>query len=49
LRRDSLYKGEVGVALLAAELDAPEDACMPLYEAAARQDSTSLASPTSGA
>lgn len=35
LRRDSLYKGEVGVALLAAELEAPADACMPLYEAAA--------------
>jgi eukaryotic-like serine/threonine-protein kinase len=33
LRRDSLYKGEVGVALLAADLDAPEHACMPLFEA----------------
>lgn len=31
LRRDSLYKGEVGVALLAAELEAPEHACMPLF------------------
>jgi eukaryotic-like serine/threonine-protein kinase len=31
LRRDSLYKGDVGVALLAAELDAPERACMPLF------------------
>jgi hypothetical protein len=33
LRRDSLYKGEVGVALLAADLEAPEHACMPLFEA----------------
>jgi eukaryotic-like serine/threonine-protein kinase len=33
LRRDSLYKGEVGVALLAADLQAPEYACMPLFEA----------------
>jgi serine/threonine-protein kinase len=32
LRRDSLYKGEVGIALLAAELDDPEHACMPLFE-----------------
>jgi len=31
LRRDSLYKGEIGVALLAAELDRPEYACMPLF------------------
>lgn len=31
LRRDSLYKGEVGAALLAAELAAPEDARMPLF------------------
>jgi serine/threonine-protein kinase len=32
LRRDSLYKGEVGVALLVAELELPEHACMPLFE-----------------
>jgi eukaryotic-like serine/threonine-protein kinase len=32
LRRDSLYKGEVGIALLAAELERPEHACMPLFE-----------------
>ena len=32
LRRDSLYKGEVGIALLAAELERPEQACMPLFE-----------------
>ncbi|HEY3830444.1 MAG TPA: lanthionine synthetase LanC family protein [Solirubrobacteraceae bacterium] len=31
LRRDSLYKGEVGAALLSAELSAPEHACMPLF------------------
>lgn len=31
LRRDSLYKGDVGVAVLAADLQAPEFACMPLY------------------
>ena len=28
---DSLYKGEVGVALLVAELNAPEQAVMPLF------------------
>jgi serine/threonine protein kinase len=33
LRRDSLYKGEVGVALLTADLQAPEHACMPLFDA----------------
>jgi serine/threonine-protein kinase len=33
LRRDSLYKGDVGVALLAADLQAPEYACMPLFDA----------------
>jgi serine/threonine-protein kinase len=32
LRRDSLYKGEVGVAVLAAELTRPEWAAMPLFE-----------------
>jgi serine/threonine-protein kinase len=31
LRRDSLYKGDIGVALLAAELETPERACMPLF------------------
>ncbi len=31
LHRDSLYKGEVGVALLAADLDQPELSCMPLF------------------
>jgi eukaryotic-like serine/threonine-protein kinase len=31
LRRDSLYKGEVGVALLTADLDQPELSCMPLF------------------
>lgn len=30
--RDSLYKGEVGVALLAGCLDRPELSCMPLFE-----------------
>jgi len=29
-RRDSLLKGEVGVALLAVELERPHEACMPL-------------------
>lgn len=29
---ESLYKGEVGVALLAAELSAPETSCMPFFE-----------------
>ena len=32
LRRDSLYKGELGVALLTEELDRPDCAAMPLYE-----------------
>jgi serine/threonine-protein kinase len=32
LRRDSLYNGEVGVALLAADLDDPLHSCLPLYE-----------------
>lgn len=32
IREDSLYKGSVGVAVLAAELDRPEDSCMPLFE-----------------
>ena len=32
LRRDSLYKGELGVALLTEELDRPEYAAMPLFE-----------------
>ncbi len=31
--RDRLYKGEIGVALLAAELEQPEQARMPLFEA----------------
>jgi eukaryotic-like serine/threonine-protein kinase len=32
LRRDSLYKGEIGVALLAADLEDPSHSCMPLFE-----------------
>ena len=32
LRPDSLYKGEVGTALLVGELDTPEFARMPLYD-----------------
>ena len=32
LRRDSLCKGEVGVALLMADLQMPEQARMPLFE-----------------
>lgn len=31
-RRDSLYKGEVGVALLVADLEEPSHACVPLFE-----------------
>jgi serine/threonine-protein kinase len=31
-RRDSLYKGEVGVALLVEELDGALPAGLPLYE-----------------
>lgn len=32
LAPESLYKGEIGVALLASELSAPETACMPFFE-----------------
>ncbi|HYO99603.1 MAG TPA: lanthionine synthetase LanC family protein [Pyrinomonadaceae bacterium] len=32
-RRASLYKGDVGIALLAEELSQPELSCMPLFEA----------------
>lgn len=32
LKRDSLYKGEVGVALLIADLERPELSCMPLFD-----------------
>jgi serine/threonine-protein kinase len=32
LRRDSLYKGEIGVALLLADLERPELSCMPLFD-----------------
>lgn len=33
LRRDSLYKGEAGVALLLADPEQPELSCMPLFDA----------------
>lgn len=32
LRRDSLYKGEVGVAALLVDLERPDDAAMPFYD-----------------
>jgi serine/threonine-protein kinase len=32
LRRDSLYKGDIGVAALIADLDRPDDAAMPFYD-----------------
>jgi serine/threonine-protein kinase len=32
LAPESLYKGEMGVALLASEVSAPEAACMPFFE-----------------
>lgn len=32
LRPESLYKGDVGIAVLAADLDSPEHAYMPLFE-----------------
>lgn len=32
LRRDGLYKGEVGVAVLATDLSRPQAACMPFFE-----------------
>ena len=31
-RTESLYKGEIGIAVLAADLERPEQACMPLFE-----------------
>jgi eukaryotic-like serine/threonine-protein kinase len=33
LRPNSLYRGDVGIALLAADLTRPETGCMPLFEA----------------
>jgi serine/threonine-protein kinase len=36
LRRDSLYKGEVGIALLAADLERPEHSSMPLFDSEVR-------------
>jgi hypothetical protein len=32
LRPDSLYKGEIGLALLVVDLERPQHACMPLFE-----------------
>jgi serine/threonine-protein kinase len=32
MRNDSLYKGDLGIALLTADLSSPEMACMPLFE-----------------
>jgi serine/threonine-protein kinase len=32
LRPESLYKGELGLAVLTADLARPEQACMPLFE-----------------
>jgi len=31
-RTESLYKGELGIAVLAADLERPEQSCMPLFE-----------------
>ena len=31
-RPNSLYKGEIGVALLAADIEKPEQSCMPFFE-----------------
>ena len=39
--RDSLYKGALGVALLASELDRPATAAMPLFEPARFNDEVS--------
>jgi serine/threonine protein kinase len=33
VRMDGLYKGQIGAALLCADVQAPESACMPLFEA----------------
>jgi serine/threonine-protein kinase len=32
IRPDSLYKGNVGIAVLAADLEHPESACMPFFD-----------------
>ncbi|HEY6350135.1 MAG TPA: lanthionine synthetase LanC family protein [Candidatus Angelobacter sp.] len=32
LRPESLYKGDLGIVLLAADLERPERACMPMFE-----------------
>ena len=32
LQRDSLYKGEIGVALLIADMEQPELSCTPLFD-----------------
>ena len=32
LRRDSLYKGEIGVAVFAADLSRPSESAMPFYD-----------------
>jgi eukaryotic-like serine/threonine-protein kinase len=32
IRRDSLLKGDIGIALLAVELERPDEACMPLLD-----------------
>jgi serine/threonine-protein kinase len=47
LRRDSLYKGEVGVALLASDLARPETACMPLVSREAWASPASARRPNS--
>jgi len=41
ISRDSLYKGALGVALLASELDRPSTAAMPLFEPARFNDEVS--------
>lgn len=39
---DSLYKGQVGVALLASDMTQPDHACMPFFESEACRHSSSL-------
>ena len=48
LRRDSLYKGEVGVAVLAADLARPLESAMPAFEADAWARSTDPATRHGG-
>jgi eukaryotic-like serine/threonine-protein kinase len=44
-RRHSLYKGELGLAVLLADLSAPNDASMPFFEPQGSPEATSVRKP----